>query len=80
MAPDDGMLAQMLVHAIGMIHIAGRAIVVEGVESQERLLALGSILPPIDYVQGYHISRPLEIDRLGAFLAARDLRPVDLAA
>ena len=80
MAPDDGMMAQMLVHAIGMIHIAGRAIVVEGVESEERLTGLRAIVPPIDYVQGYHISRPLDIDRLAAFLAARDLRPVDLAA
>ena len=80
MAPVDGMMSQMLSHAIGMIHIAGRAIVVEGIETRERLDLLRGIVPGIDYVQGYFISRPLDIAALVPFLSESEGPLFDVAA
>ena len=69
MAPDDSMMAQMLHHAIDMIQTTGRIIVIEGVETAERLALLRSMQGRIDYVQGYHIARPLDIAGFAAFIA-----------
>jgi sensor c-di-GMP phosphodiesterase-like protein len=71
MAPNESLMARMLVHALDMIGSSGREIVVEGVETQERLdLLIGT--KRVAYAQGYLISRPLPIDRLAAFLARHD--------
>lgn len=68
MAPDDSIMVQMLHHAIDIIGTAGRVVVVEGVETAERLELLRSLNGRIDYVQGYHIARPLNIAGLASFL------------
>jgi EAL domain-containing protein (putative c-di-GMP-specific phosphodiesterase class I) len=58
----------MLVLAIDMIASSGCEIVVEGVETQERLdLLIGT--NRVACAQGYFISRPLSIDGFAEFLA-----------
>lgn len=69
MAPDDSMMAQMLHHAIEMIQATGCKMVIEGVETAERLTLLRSMPTGIDYVQGYYISRPLDAASFAAFIA-----------
>ena len=76
MAPDNSMMAQMLRHAVEMIHATGRVMVVEGVETAERLHLLRQMQARIDFVQGYFISRPLDI---AAFVAFMTPQPVSLA-
>jgi len=76
MAPDNSMMAQMLRHAVEMIHATGRVMVVEGVETAERLALLRQMQARIDFVQGYFISRPLDITSFIAFLTPK---PVSLA-
>ncbi|MEO3386549.1 EAL domain-containing protein [Mesorhizobium sp. CAU 1741] len=76
MAPDNSMMARMLSHAVEMIHATGRVMVVEGVETAERLALLREMSARIDYVQGYFISRPLDIAAFVAFLTPE---PVSLA-
>jgi EAL domain-containing protein (putative c-di-GMP-specific phosphodiesterase class I) len=71
MAPSESLMARMLVHAVDMIGSSGREIVVEGVETQERLDLLIAT-KAVGFAQGYYISRPLPIDGLVAFLAAHD--------
>ena len=69
MAPSDSLMAKMLVHALDMLASVGREIVVEGVETQERLdLLVNSGC--VAQVQGYFISRPIPIDAFAAFLKA----------
>lgn len=71
MAPSESLMARMLVHAVDMIGSSGREIVVEGVETQERLdLLIGTKV--VGFVQGYLISRPLSIEALVEFLATHD--------
>ncbi|SJZ66790.1 EAL domain-containing protein [Consotaella salsifontis] len=62
MAHDGSVTARMLTHAVEMIQSSGRIVVVEGVETAERLAQLRQITPPIDLVQGFYISRPVSID------------------
>lgn len=69
MAPDGSLMAKMLLHAIEMIHESGRAIVIEGVETAERLESLRQLVPPVDFAQGYFISRPLDVERFAVFVA-----------
>lgn len=76
MAPDNSMMAQMLRHAIEMIQSTGRVMVIEGVETAERLALLRQMQARIDFVQGYFISRPLDIDTFIAFLSPQ---PISLA-
>lgn len=76
MAPDNSMMAQMLRHAVEMIQATGRVMVVEGVETAERLALLRKMQARIDFVQGYFISRPLDI---AAFVAFMTPQPVSLA-
>ena len=71
MAPDNSMMALMLGHAIDMVRASGRSMVVEGVETAERLAQLRDQPCPIDHVQGYFISRPLPIARFAEFIASR---------
>lgn len=75
MAPDNSMMAQMLRHAVEMIHATGRVMVVEGVETAERLALLRQMQARIDFVQGYFISRPLDIAGFVSFLTPK---PVSL--
>jgi sensor c-di-GMP phosphodiesterase-like protein len=67
MAPGESMMARMLVHALDMVGSCDREVVVEGIETQERLDLLKQT-QRVTYVQGYFISRPLPIDRLAEFL------------
>lgn len=67
MAPDGSMMARMLANAIEMIHAAGHRITVEGVETEERLQTLKQT-GQVDCIQGYLISRPLDIRRFVQFL------------
>ncbi|MCC7251767.1 EAL domain-containing protein [Hyphomicrobium sp.] len=71
MAPSESLMARMLVHALEMIGSSGREIVVEGVETRDRLDLLIKT-QRVAYAQGYLISRPLSIERLVAFLASHD--------
>ena len=68
MAPDNSMMAQMLRHAVEMIEETGRVMVVEGVETAERLALLRGMQARIDFVQGYFIARPLDIAGFSSFL------------
>lgn len=68
MAPDNSLMAQMLRHAVDMIEETGRVMVVEGVETAERLALLRGMQARIDFVQGYFIARPLDIAGFAAFL------------
>lgn len=71
MAPNESLMARMLVHALDMVGSSGREIVVEGVETQDRLDLLIAT-KRVAYVQGYLVSRPLTIDALAEFLAEHD--------
>ncbi len=68
MAPNDSMMARMIVHALDIVKTSGRTIVVEGVETLDRLELLRRT-KQVDYVQGYLIARPLPIDAFAQFLA-----------
>ena len=68
MAPDGSLMAQMLGHAIDMIRTTGRTMVVEGIETAERLSLLRATAAKGDRAQGYHIARPLDAKAFAAFL------------
>jgi sensor c-di-GMP phosphodiesterase-like protein len=68
MAPQGTLMDKMLTSAIEMIHSAGRRITIEGVETEDRLQMLKAT-GLVDFVQGYLISRPLDIGRFAQFLA-----------
>jgi sensor c-di-GMP phosphodiesterase-like protein len=70
MAPSESMMSRMLAPALDMVGSCEREIVVEGIETQERLDLL-SQMPHATYAQGYFISRPLPIERFAAFMATR---------
>ncbi len=76
MAPDNSMMARMLRHAVDMIQATGRVMVVEGVETADRLAQLRAMQAKVDFVQGYLISRPLDIVAFTEFLRPD---PVSLA-
>jgi sensor c-di-GMP phosphodiesterase-like protein len=67
MSNDGSLMSRMLVSTIDMIHAAGHRITVEGVETEDRLRMLKAT-GQVDFVQGYLISRPLEIGRFVTFL------------
>jgi len=82
MAPNESLMARMLVHALEMLGSSGREIVVEGVETQERVDLLAETASGV-HVQGYLISKPLSIDALARFLSEWDAsraRPADQRA
>jgi EAL domain-containing protein (putative c-di-GMP-specific phosphodiesterase class I) len=68
MSPPDSVMGRMLVQVIEIIKTTGRLIIVEGVETLARLNVLRAT-GLVDYVQGYVISRPLDINELTALLA-----------
>jgi sensor c-di-GMP phosphodiesterase-like protein len=82
MAPEGSLMDRMFGHAIDMVQSSGRVMVVEGVETAQRLQQLQAMRPPIDFAQGYFISRPLSISAFAAFLAehAEGFGGLDLAA
>jgi len=73
MAPNGSVKSRMLDLAIEVVHATGKTLVVEGIETEERLRHLRSLKPAVEYVQGYHISRPVEIGAFAAFLAGFDM-------
>lgn len=90
MAPDGSVMAQMLGHAIEMIRTTGRTMVVEGIETAERLALLRDGAAKGDRAQGYHIARPLDAEAFASFLirnaaevaaaAARPVQPTPIAS
>ncbi|MCP8885216.1 EAL domain-containing protein [Devosia sp. XJ19-1] len=74
MAPNHSVMARMLDHAIDLVQASGRSLVVEGVETNERLEALKAT-GVVDFAQGYGISRPLLIDAFVAYLGEHGPRP-----
>jgi EAL domain-containing protein (putative c-di-GMP-specific phosphodiesterase class I) len=68
MSPPDSVLGRMLVQVIEIIKTTGSLIIVEGVETMARLNVLRST-GLVDYVQGYVISRPVDIHELAALLS-----------
>lgn len=67
MSADGSLMCKMLGNAIDMVHAAGHRITVEGVETEERLRMIKATAQ-VDFVQGYLISRPLDIARFVQFL------------
>lgn len=67
MAPDHSVMARMLEHAIELVQASGRSLVVEGVETQDRLATLKAN-GHVDFAQGYGISRPLQVKAFLAYL------------
>lgn len=80
-APEGSLLRQMLPNALSLLQHPGRVIVVEGVESEDRLAMLRAT-GHVDQVQGYLISRPLAPSALKEYLAnhVSDLRMPRLVA
>ncbi|MEX0405423.1 EAL domain-containing protein [Aquibium sp. LZ166] len=76
MAPIGSIMSEMLRHAIDMVHAAGRKIVVEGVETAERLAQLEADTARVDFAQGYLISCPLDCDRFSRFVRTRSFETV----
>ncbi|MEO8685643.1 MAG: EAL domain-containing protein, partial [Devosia sp.] len=72
MAPAGSLMARMLVNAIEMIHTAGHRITVEGVETSECLAMLRGT-GQVDFIQGYFISRPVDVSRFVAMLSAESM-------
>lgn len=68
MASRDSVMSRMFDHAIELVHASGRRLVVEGVETLDRLEALKAG-GRVDFAQGYGIARPLSIEAFAAFLA-----------
>ncbi|WIY53359.1 EAL domain-containing protein [Devosia sp. YIM 151766] len=74
MAPDHSVMARMLDHAIDLIQASGRPLVVEGVETQQRLDLLKAD-GRADFAQGYAIARPLPLEAFIAFFAEHGPHP-----
>lgn len=71
MAPDKTVMARMLFIAMEMIAATGRPVVVEGVDSIERMETLRSMSYLAQFVQGYLISRPVAADAFTRLLLDR---------
>lgn len=67
MAPKNSMMERIMDHAIEMASDLGRVTIIEGVETRERYGMLKAN-PQVGCVQGYFVSRPLEIDDFIAFM------------
>lgn len=67
MAPPHSILDRLLVQILDMLKVSGREVVVEGVETPERLELLRST-GNVDFAQGYAISRPIPIKDFVAFV------------
>ena len=75
MAPDHSVMSTMLAHAIDLVQASGRSLVVEGVETMDRLNALRAT-GMVDFAQGYGISRPLLIGPFIDYLTEHGPRPL----
>jgi sensor c-di-GMP phosphodiesterase-like protein len=71
MSRPDSLLGRMFVQVLAMLKLTGRVVVVEGVETHERLQLLRST-GNVDFVQGFIISRPLAIRDFVSFLDKAD--------
>lgn len=67
MAPAHSMMERLLFLALDMLRVSGRKVVVEGVETMDRLESIAASTN-VDYVQGYVISAPVPIADFAAFL------------
>lgn len=67
MASDGSLWANMLPRALELIGSAGHKVVVEGVETRQRLDALAEN-PHVAFAQGYYIARPMAAEALPEFL------------
>ncbi len=74
MAPDHSVMAKMLEHAIDLVASSGRILVVEGIESADRMEALRRS-GKVDFLQGYFISRPLPAEAFGRYLRTHGPEP-----
>ncbi|MCI5077556.1 EAL domain-containing protein [Oricola sp.] len=72
-APDGSLMAELLTRAAEMVRSAGFALVVEGVETEDRMEAIRAS-GLFDEAQGYYIARPLDFQDLVAFLKNREPR------
>jgi len=71
MSNPDSIMGRMLLQVLEMMKVSDCDVVVEGVETSrwiELLKATGNV----DYVQGYAISKPVDIDEFVAFLQTGD--------
>ncbi len=75
-APHGSVPDRALPTIISMIRGVGKMIVVEGIETLEKLNELG--IHEVEFAQGYLFSRPLTIDDLASYLARAD-HPVVLS-
>jgi sensor c-di-GMP phosphodiesterase-like protein len=73
MAPDNSVMSRMLDIAVEMVAATGRPVVVEGVETAERLHQLRMARHPVHYAQGYFIARPLALEGLAAAVSRTGL-------
>lgn len=71
LAAPNSLMSEMLGFAVQMAKVAGRAVVIEGVETAERFEQLLALDTPVDYLQGYFISRPVDIKSFSAFMTQR---------
>jgi sensor c-di-GMP phosphodiesterase-like protein len=71
LAPPNTLMAEMLDFAIRMVHGLGRTVVVEGVETAERMEQLTNGPLTVHFLQGYFIARPLDVWAFVAFLEQR---------
>lgn len=67
LAPEGSLMDVMLASAIEMVGKTGQTLVVEGVETPNRLASLKAA-KSVSLAQGYYISRPLPFSELVAFL------------
>lgn len=74
MAPDHSVMAKMLEHAIDLVASSGRLLVVEGVETADRMEALRRS-GKVDFLQGYFISRPLPLEAFERYLRTHGPEP-----
>ena len=63
---------------VDLAHGLGMTVVAEGVEDAATMAVLAGL--GCDMIQGWHIARPMPIERLGAFLAESNGRLADLPA
>ena len=80
LAPANSLMSEMLDFAVKMAQAIGKVIVVEGVETAERMNHLLSAATPVNYIQGYYISRPVDVWSFAALLEAKSAEMADTSA
>jgi sensor c-di-GMP phosphodiesterase-like protein len=74
MSSPDSVLGRMFEQVLRLVQASGNSVVVEGVDTESRLELLRQT-GLVRYVQGYVISRPIEITEFARFLALRNSVP-----